>query len=243
MTQTTDSALRLEGFDRRLAVITGAARGIGRAIAELLVAQGANVVAADVEPPDLGGIHGISIDVSDEASVDSGFSEIESEHGPVDILILNAGIFIVEPLADTALESWRRTMAVNLDGAFLCARRALPSMRERGYGRIVGVGSSAGVTGGSVNCAAYAASKAGLMTLIKSIAQESAADGVTANAVAPALIATPMMKDIEQLADRVPVRRVGQPDDVAAAVTFLASAHAGYITGEILDINGGFLID
>jgi 3-oxoacyl-[acyl-carrier protein] reductase len=168
---------------------------------------------------------------------------VEAEHGAVDVLVLNAGVFVVEPLADTTLAGWRRTLDINLTGAFLCTQRALPAMRRKGYGRIVAIGSSAGVTGGNVPCAAYAASKAGLMTLIKAVASEAARDGVTANALAPALIQTPMLADIAQLADRVPVGRVGQPDDVAACVAFLCSAHAGYVTGEILDVNGGFLID
>ena len=159
------------------------------------------------------------------------------------MLILNAGIFVIEPLAETTLASWRRTMAVNLDGAFLCARRALPGMAERGYGRIVTLGSSAGVTGGTKNVAAYAASKAGLMTFTKAIAQEYMRSGITANTLAPTLIRTPMIGEMSDLADKVPIGRLGEPDDVAAMVAFLLSDHASYITGEIVDVNGGWLID
>jgi 3-oxoacyl-[acyl-carrier protein] reductase len=159
------------------------------------------------------------------------------------MLILNAGIFVIEPLAETTLASWRRTMAVNLDGAFLCARRALPGMAERGYGRIVTLGSSAGVTGGTKNVAAYAASKAGLMAFTKAIAQEYMRAGITANTLAPTLIRTPMIGEMSDLADKVPIGRLGEPDDVAAVVAFLLSDHASYITGEIVDVNGGWLID
>jgi NAD(P)-dependent dehydrogenase (short-subunit alcohol dehydrogenase family) len=237
------TAMRLQGLEGRVALVTGAARGIGRRVAETLAAQGALTAAADLEAPAAPGLTGISMDVSDEASVDEGFAAIEDQLGSVEILVLNAGIFVVQGLADTTLEAWRQTMSVNLDGAFLCARRALPAMREGKHGRIVAVGSSAAITGANVPCAAYAASKAGIMTLVKSIAQEASRDGVTANAVAPALIATDMLKDIRQLSDRLPVGRVGEADDVAACVAFLCSAHAGYVTGEIFDVNGGFVID
>jgi 3-oxoacyl-[acyl-carrier protein] reductase len=237
------TAMRLEGFAGRVALVTGAGRGIGRRIAETFAALGATTVAADLEAPDLPGIHGIALDVTEEVAVDAAFAAIEAEHGHVEILVLNAGVLVVEPLADTTSDSWRRTLGINLDGAFLCTRRALPRMREGRYGRMVALGSSAGISGGSVPCAAYAASKAGLMALMKAVAQEASGDGVTANAVAPALIRTPMMADIAHLGDRVPVGRVGEPDDVAACVAFLCSAHAGFVTGEILDVNGGFLID
>jgi len=237
------TGMGLQGFSGRVALVTGASRGIGRRVAETLAAQGAAVVAADLEPPRVPGVDGLAMDVTDPEAVDRAFAAIERDHGPVDVLVLNAGIFVVEPIAETSLESWRRTLDVNLTGAFLCARRALPGMRERGYGRMVAIGSSAGVAGGSVPCAAYSASKAGLMNLVKSIAREASPQGVTANAVAPALISTPMLEDISHLADRVPVGRVGEPEDVAAVVAFLCSAHAGYVTGEVVDVNGGFLID
>jgi NAD(P)-dependent dehydrogenase (short-subunit alcohol dehydrogenase family) len=235
--------MRLDGFDGRVALVTGAARGIGQRIAETLRAQGAAVVAGDLEAPAHEGILGVRLDVTDEASVDAAFTEIEAKLAPVDMLVVNAGIFIIEPLADTTLESWRRTMAVNLDGAFLVARRALPAMKERGYGRVVTIGSSAGVTGGTKNVAAYAASKAGLMAFTKSIANEYMRTGITANTLAPTLIRTPMIADMADLADKVPIGRLGEPDDVAAVVAFLCSDHSSYITGEVIDVNGGWLID
>jgi 3-oxoacyl-[acyl-carrier protein] reductase len=227
----------------RAALVTGAARGIGARIAETLAAGGARVAGGDLDAPDVPGVLGLELDVTDERSVDAAFTGVEAQLGAPEILVLNAGIFEIEPFEQTSLEAWRRTMAVNLDGAFLCARRALPGMRAAGFGRIVAIGSSAGISGGSVPCAAYAASKAGIMALVKAIAREYGSHGITANAVAPALIRTGMLQGIESLADRIPVGRVGEPDDVAACVAFLCSDAASYITGEVIDVNGGFLID
>ena len=235
--------IQVDGLSGRVAVVTGAGRGIGQRIAEVLAGNGAKVVALDLEAPRHEGILGIACDVSDEASVDASFSEVEAELGPVSVLVLNAGIFPIVPFEETTLELWDRTLAVNLTGAFLCARRALPAMREARYGRVIGIGSSAGKAGGARSVAAYAASKAGLMTLMKSIANEYASFGITANALAPALIDTPMIADTRDLVSRIPVGRFGTVDEVASLVTFLASGHAGYITGEVTDINGGFLID
>lgn len=235
--------IQVEGLTDRVAVVTGAGRGIGERITEVLAGNGARVAALDLEAPDREGILGIACDVSDEAAIEDAFSRVERELGQPSVLVLNAGIFPIVPFEETTRELWDRTMAINLTGAFLCARRVLPGMRAAGYGRIVGMGSSAGKAGGARSVAAYAASKAGLMTLMKSIAQEYAAHGITANALAPTLIDTPMIANTRDLVSRIPVGRFGTVDEVASLVAFLASEHAGYITGEVTDINGGFLID
>jgi NAD(P)-dependent dehydrogenase (short-subunit alcohol dehydrogenase family) len=234
---------KLSGYEGRVAVVTGAGRGIGRQIAELLRDLGATVAAADLSAPALDGILGVELDVADEQSVERGFSLIERELGVVQLLVLNAGILRLEGLEETTLESWRATIDVNLTGSFLVARRSLRGMREAGYGRIVAIGSSAGKSGGSSPAAAYAASKAGVMALVKAIAREYARVGITANALAPALIETEMMAGISKFAEQIPVGRTGTPADVAWTVAFLASAEAGFITGEVVDVNGGFLID
>lgn len=237
--------MELDGLSGRTALVTGAAKGIGRVIAETLCDLGANVAACDIAPavPDGPETLAVEMDVTDEASVDAGFQVVEQTFGPVDVLILNAGVFRIEPLESTTLDSWRFTMHVNLDGPFLCCRRALPSMRQRGFGRIVAIGSSAGKTGGAKDVAAYAASKAGLMALMKAIASEYAGVGITANALAPALIDTDMIASMGDLHDAVPVGRLGRPQEVADLVAYLSSEHSGFITGEVVDINGGFLID
>ena len=235
--------IQVEGIAGRVAVVTGAGRGIGQAIAEVLAGNGAKVAALDLEAPEHAGIRGFACDVSDEAAVDATFARVEADLGRVSVLVLNAGIYPIVPFEETTRELWDRTMAINLTGAFLCARRALPGMREQGYGRIVGIGSSAGKAGGKRSVAAYAASKAGVMTLMKSIANEYAKHGITANALAPALIDTPMIANTRDLVSLIPVGRFGTVEEVAALVAFLASEHAGYITGEVTDINGGFLID
>jgi NAD(P)-dependent dehydrogenase (short-subunit alcohol dehydrogenase family) len=224
--------------------VTGAGGGIGRRICERFSELGAAVAGLDLAPPDIPGVLGVAADVTDAASIDAAFARTETELGPVELLVLNAGIFIVEPFESTSPEQWERTMAVNLTGPFLCLRRALPGMKAAGYGRVLAIGSSAGVNGGANACAAYAASKAGVMCLAKSIANEYAGAGVTSNALAPALIDTPMMGEQPPgMAERVPVGRLGTPDDIADLAAYLCSAHAGYITGEVVDVNGGFLVD
>jgi NAD(P)-dependent dehydrogenase (short-subunit alcohol dehydrogenase family) len=235
--------VRVDGLQDRVAVVTGAGRGIGLCIAETLVANGARVAGLDLLPPEgVAGVLGIEADVSDEEAVNAAFDRIEDELGQVSVLILNAGILPLVPLVETSTELWERTLSINLTGGFLAIRRALPGMRLAGYGRVVAIGAAAGKSGGA-RSAAYAASKAGLMTLVKSVAIEYAREGITANIVAPALIDTDLLGGQRELAGRVPVGRLGTPEEVAALVAFLASSDAGYITGEVVDINGGTLID
>jgi NAD(P)-dependent dehydrogenase (short-subunit alcohol dehydrogenase family) len=235
--------VQLDGIEGRVAFVTGGGRGIGRQIAETLRDLGGRVAAGDLEPPAIEGILGVGLDVSKDDLVEAAFAEIERQLGTVEILVLNAGVLIAEAMERTSPEAWRRLLDVNLTGAFLCARRAVPAMRAARFGRVVVVGSSAGKTGGGTASAAYSASKAGIMTFAKSIAREYARDGILSNAVAPALIDTEMIKGIGDFRDRIPLGRYGTTKEVADTVAFLCSAHASFITGEVVDVNGGFVID
>ncbi|MDH3753229.1 MAG: SDR family oxidoreductase [Acidimicrobiia bacterium] len=228
-----------------VAVVTGGSQGIGLTVATAMAGGGARVAVLDLHEPAAGAPDAMFVrcDVADEPSVDAAFSAVEEALGPVSILVNNAGVFPIASIEDTTRSEWDRTLAINLTGAFLCSQRVLPGMRAAGYGRIVSIGSSAGKTGGAKHVAAYAASKAGVMALAKSIASEYAAHGITSNALAPALINTDMVAGIADLADQIPVGRLGEPEDVARAVLFLAARESSFITAEVMDVNGGFLID
>ncbi|CAN5622579.1 SDR family NAD(P)-dependent oxidoreductase [soil metagenome] len=234
--------MQLDGFTDRVAIVTGGAGGIGRKVAETLLGLGATVAVTDARESDVPDCLNVRMDVTDEADVRAGVARIAEELGTPAILVQAAGIFRIEPFEETTDASWALTMGVNLTGAFHVAQAVLPLMREAGYGRVVTLGSSAGITGGSKSTAAYGASKAGVMALAKAIATEYAPYGITSNALAPSLIETEMVTGIADLVDRIPVGRLGQPGDVADLIAFLSSAHAGFITGAVIDINGGFLI-
>ena len=228
-------------------MVTGAAQGIGRSIADTLVQNGARTAYLDLNSPksfaESSEQKFFQCDITKIESIEDAFNEIENVFGTVELLVNNAGIFKILPIEETSIDIWNQMLSINLTGAFLCSKRALPGMKNNGYGRIVSIGSSAGKTGGSKDTAAYGVSKAGVHALAKAIATEYAPYGITSNALAPALINTDMVKGIADLADRIPVGRLGEAKDVARAVLFLLSESSSFITGEVMDINGGFLID
>jgi len=236
-------------FARRTALVTGASRGIGKAVAIALAEAGANVAVNYLERKaeaeavaqaigQLGrGAVALQADVSDAKSVASLVERTESALGPVDILVNNAGIALRRGLDDLSEADFDRTLAVNLKSVFLCTQAVLPGMRRRKWGRIVNVSSGAARGAGSIG-AHYNASKAGLEGLTRGYAARLAKEGVTVNAVAPALIDTEMMAaQRELMAARVPVGRLGSVEEVAAIV--VAVAANAYMTGETVQVNGG----
>ncbi len=233
--------MRLEGIAGRTAVVTGASSGIGLRVAETLSALGARVAGIDLTAASPALDLGIVADVCDEGEIDAAFSRIERELGQAEILVTSAGVFVPTPIDELDAASFRRTVEINLTGTFLSAQRALAPMRAGGFGRIVTLTSAAGIDGGGEACADYAASKGGVIALTKALARESVADGVTVNTVAPRNIRTPMLTGMEaELVAIAPSGRIGEPDEVAAAVVFLCSAHASYMSGEVMVVNGGW---
>jgi 2-hydroxycyclohexanecarboxyl-CoA dehydrogenase len=236
-----------------VALVTGAAQGIGRAIAAALAKDGRRVVVADLQADaaeqtaaDLGGI-AVTLDVTDSASVTAAVERVSVELGPVEILVNNAGWDELKPFLDTDEEFWDRVIDVNLKGCLRTTHALLPGMIERGFGRIVNIGSDAGRVGSSLE-SVYSGAKGGVIAFTKTVAREAARSGVTANVVCPGPTRTPLLEGMaEQGGERlvtsleraVPMRRLGEPQDVAAAVAFLAGEQAGYITGQTLSVSGG----
>ncbi|MFN7268639.1 MAG: SDR family NAD(P)-dependent oxidoreductase [Cereibacter sp.] len=239
----------------RTALITGAAGAIGSAAARLLSQAGARLVLADmVRDPtedlsrELGGL-AVQADLSDPGAVSGMAASVLDQVGRIDILVNNAGALNNAKIATTTLEEWHRVQSINVDAAFLLSQAFLPGMRAARWGRVINLSSYAAKSGGLTAGTAYSVSKAAMIGLTFSIAREVAGDGVTANAIAPAYVMSPMVS--EQLTDAqrqtqlaaIPVGRFCEPEEVAHAVMFLASPLAGFITGEVIDMNGGMHFD
>lgn len=236
-------------LDDRVALVTGAARGIGRRIAEVLEEAGARVVLADYAEWDshlaaLGERSwGVRLDVTEAARVKEVVDEICERLGRIDILVNNAGITRDALLLRMKEEDWRKVLATNLDGVFLVTKEVLPRMMKQRYGRVVNISSVVGLMG-NAGQGNYAASKAGVIGFTKAVAREVASRNITVNAVAPGYVDTAMTRQLSEsaranLLQLVPMGRMGTVDDIACGVLFLASEEAGYITGHVLNINGG----
>jgi 3-oxoacyl-[acyl-carrier protein] reductase len=231
-------------FSGRVALVTGAGSGIGAAIADRLMAEGATVASLDVRPAGRDGVLALEGDVSRSADVEAAVARVESELGPIDVLVCSAGV-PGESLPSTQIsdEEWRRVLSINADGVFFCNRAVAPGMVERGYGRIVNVASVAGKEGNPM-AAAYSASKAAVIALTKALGKDLARTGVLVNCVAPAVIDTPILEGvspehIEYMVERIPMGRMGRADEVAALVCWLASDECSFSTGATFDISGG----
>ena len=236
----------------RRAVVVGAFGGIGAATVSRLTAEGWDVVAMDLTqaaPTPSGAALVLAIDLADPASIARGFEALAArvaQHGPIDLLAVCSGIVDTEKVSSVTLAHWRNMLATNLTGPFLCCQHSYPLLRDGG--RIVLLGSLAGRTGGVLTGAAYAASKGGLESLAKSMAQELAARAITVNVIAPGAIETPMLRAHsaerkQGMAASTPLKRLGQPEEIAGAIAYLASADAGFITGTVMHINGGIRMD
>ncbi|MGB1014107.1 MAG: 3-oxoacyl-ACP reductase family protein [Nannocystaceae bacterium] len=253
-TSPLPASLNLAG---RIALVTGGSRGIGRAIAQTLGARGATVLvnfarneAAAQEVcssiTEQGGVaHVLGFDVSNTEAVDAAFAGIKKAHGGLDILVNNAGISIDTLLMRAKLEDFQRLLDVNVKGTFACSKAAARLLlRARDKGRIINLSSIVGEQG-NTGQSMYAATKAAILGLTKSLAREFSSRGVTVNAVAPGFIATDMTASAitgdaeDALLAQIPLRRVGQPQDIAETVAFLASPAAAYITGQVIGVNGG----
>ena len=228
----------------KTAVITGGASGIGRAIAQRLVADGHHVATIDLQAS--AADFAFTADVTDRAQVDAAFDKIRTKLGPVSILVNAAGLDGFSRFTDISFDDWQKVINVNLHGVFHCCQAVIPEMVDAGWGRIVNISSSS-THSGVPRMSHYVAAKSAVNGLTKSLALEYGPSGITVNAIPPGFIDTPMLRAAEERGDTnferalatTPVRRAGRPEDIAAACAFLVSEEAGYITGQILGVNGG----
>jgi 3-oxoacyl-[acyl-carrier protein] reductase len=244
-------------YTGRVVAITGAAQGLGFAMATRFAAEGATVALADVNARALANAASASstaqesntrtdvVDVTDSARVDSWIADVITDFDRIDVLINNAGIICDNRVEDINDADWRAVVDVSLTGSFHCARAVFGPMKRQGYGRIISLSSMS--WRGNFGQANYVAAKAGIVGLTRTLALEGARHGITANAIAPGLIETPMLASMnaparDKLTDKIPMRHTGRPEDIAEAAAFLASEAAGYISGVVLDVDGGISI-
>ncbi|SOX55964.1 NAD(P)-dependent oxidoreductase, partial [Mycobacterium ahvazicum] len=229
----------------KTAVVTGGGSGIGLAVAHQLRADGLDVATIDLKPSDAE--LSFTADVTDRSQVDAALAAIRAQLGPVAVLVNAAGLDGFKRFSNITFEDWQRVVDVNLHGVFHMTQAVLPDMVEAGWGRIVNISSSS-THSGAPYMSHYVAAKSAVNGLTKSLALEYGPSGITVNAVPPGFIDTPMLRsaeqrgylgDIDETIARTPVRRIGKPEDIAAACAFLISEEAGYITGQILGVNGG----
>ena len=231
-------------FSGRVALVTGGSSGIGAAAARRLVDEGARVASFDLDAEAPDGVLALAGDVARSSDVEAAVAQTHAQLGPIDVLVCSAGVPGASlPTVDITDEEWRRVMGINADGVFYCNRAVIPSMVERGYGRIVNVASIAGKEGNPM-AGAYSASKAAVIAMTKAIGKDLARTGVIVNCVAPAVIETPILEGITEehigyMVDRIPMGRMGEPEEVAALICWLASEECSFSTGATYDISGG----
>lgn len=239
-------------LDKKIAIVTGAGQGIGKAIATKLATEGATVVVTDLDEETAkataatldNGAYAVRTDVTDRDSVGAMVDQALERHGRLDVLVNNAGWDKAEPFVDSEPETWDRIIAINLYGQLNTCHKVLPIMAEQGYGRVVNIASDSGRVGSSGE-AVYSAAKGGVIAFTKTVAREMARAGVTANCVSPGPTDTALFASIggerlrEALTKAIPLKRLGQPADLANAVAFLASDEADFITGQTVSVSGG----
>ena len=248
------------GIQDKTAIVTGSAQGIGREIAIAFLKIGTHVVAADINEENLkrfldeiesegypGSLAVVKTDVSSISDLDNMIDTAVQRFGGVDILVNNAGILHLTPVEEVTESEWDKVMAVNLKGMFFTAQKAIPYMKAKNWGRIVNISSLAGRMGGYANGLAYSASKAGNLGLSRGLARRIADSQITVNSVAPGTTESSIIDQFskekkEELIRLIPIGRIGQPSDTANMVVFLSSELAGFITGAVIDINGGMFI-
>lgn len=250
-------AVAPQSLQGKVALVAGGTGSIGFAIAQQLADAGCQVAVVDLNEERCQQMAaqlptrsiGVAFDVSSETAVNAGVKRVTDALGGVDVLVMVAGILSNNKALETSSEEWRKVHAVNYDSSFFLSKACLPHMVERGWGRIINLSSWAWKSGGLTAGTAYSASKAALIGLTFSLARQFASSGVTVNAVAPCYVFSPMIMEQlsaekrKELLETIPVRRFCKPEEVAYAVLFLASPLSGFITGEVIDMNGGFQMD